>query len=100
MGLFNRKNKVYSLQEAMKLLKTGKYENYTTMPVGNGYKLVPEKEVSRHIESLKIQGNTQTRREKFLNGMSGNGVYNVKPNYNNWQAAKHYQEGNSRDEGR
>lgn len=95
MGLFSRKNKIYPLKEAMEKLKMPKYADFTTVPVGNGYKLVPEKEVSKHIEVLKTPGLTQIKREKFLNEMSGNGVYkdskNQKPNYNYWQASKNYQ---------
>ena len=41
MALFNKKkDKVYSLGEAMRLLQTKKYENYTTIPEDDGYRLV------------------------------------------------------------
>ena len=40
MGLFSKKDRVYPLTEAMRLLKTAKYAHYTTIPVGDGYKLV------------------------------------------------------------
>ena len=50
MGFFNKKDKVYPLKEAMKLLGTKKYEGYTTVPVGDGFKLVTQAEGDEHIE--------------------------------------------------
>lgn len=91
MGFFNRKEeKVYILSEAMRLLKTKKYANYTTIPVGNGYKLVPIEKASQHIKTLKI-GVNQDRRDNFLNEISGQGTYrnaNTILDYNNYQSVK------------
>ena len=54
MGLFNRKeNRVYSLEQALKLLKTPQYAKYTTIPVGNGFKLVLEKEIITDSDELE-----------------------------------------------
>lgn len=95
MGLFNRKEKkIYSLEEALKLLKMPKYENYTTVPMGDGYKIVPEQEVVTNIDEEKANV-FQKRRGNFLREMSGQGTYSnlstTVPSYNNYQSAKRYQ---------
>lgn len=105
MGFFSKKDRVYPLTEAMRLLKTAKYANYTTIPVGNGYKLVPEGEASKHVEQLKVQKG-KIERQNFLNEMSGNGMYknnayqniNIKPNYNDYQSARGYKKQNGMNE--
>ncbi len=90
MGFFRKKeDRVYPLQEAIRLLKTEKYKNYTTIPVGNGYQLVSEEKVKRHIEVLKIEQNSQ--RTNFINGISENGLYgnlNIVPSHYNGKEVK------------
>ena len=87
MGFFNKRDKVYSLQEAMRLLGTKKYEGYTTVPVGDGFKLVTQAEGDEHIESYRKQ-----KRGQFLEEISGNGAYRTTSRqYNNWSSAKSYQ---------
>lgn len=88
MGFFNKRDKVYSLQEAMRLLGTKKYEGYTTVPVGDGFKLVTQEEGDKHIESYRKQ-----KRGQFLEEISGNGAYRTTTSrqYNNWRSAKSYQ---------
>ena len=87
MGFFNKKDKVYPLKEAMKLLWTKKYEGYTTVPVGDGFKLVTQAEGDEHIESYRKQ-----KRGQFLEEISGNGAYRTTSRqYNNWSSAKSYQ---------
>lgn len=87
MGFFNKKDKVYPLKEAMKLLGTKKYEGYTTVPVGDGFKLVTQAEGDEHIESYRKQ-----KRGQFLEEISGNGAYRTTSRqYNNWSSAKSYQ---------
>ena len=87
MGFFNKNDKVYPLKEAMKLLGTKKYEGYTTVPVGDGFKLVTQAEGDEHIESYRKQ-----KRGQFLEEISGNGAYRTTSRqYNNWSSAKSYQ---------
>ena len=87
MGFFNKKDKVYPLKEAMKLLGTKKYEGYTTVPVGDGFKLVTQAEGDEHIESYRKQ-----KRGQFLEEISGNGAYRTTSRqYNNCSSAKSYQ---------
>lgn len=87
MGFFNKKDKVYPLKEAMKLLGTKKYEGYTTVPVGDSFKLVTQAEGDEHIESYRKQ-----KRGQFLEEISGNGAYRTTSRqYNNWSSAKSYQ---------
>ena len=94
MGLFSKKeNKVYSLEQALKLLKMPQYSKYTTVPVGDGFKLVHEKEVVSYSESIETTGFKQ-RRGNFVNELSGQGIYsniNTEVNYNNYQSARRYQ---------
>ena len=71
----------------MKLLGTKKYEGYTTVPVGDGFKLVTQAEGDEHIESYRKQ-----KRGQFLEEISGNGAYRTTSRqYNNWSSAKSYQ---------
>lgn len=101
MGLFNRKeNRVYSLEQALKLLKTPQYAKYTTIPVGNGFKLVLEKEIITDSDELESKGFKQ-RRIKFLDQISGQGTdNNPVPDYNNYQSARRYQNQNNINLGR
>ena len=103
MGFFNRKdNKVYSLEQALKLLKTPQYAQYTTVPVGDGFKLVPEKEVDIYNDEIETNGFKQ-RRGNFVSQVSGEGRYSnisTVPNYNNYQSARSYQKQSYRSLGR
>lgn len=97
MGLFSRKeNRVYSLQEAIKMLNMKKYEGYTTIPTGEGYfKLVPEELASKHISQYKNKtkiGEThKNKRNIFVEEVSESGIYrniNSGTNYNNNQLTR------------
>ena len=96
MGIFSikkKKDKIYSLKDAMKLLQTSKYQNYTTIPVGEGYRLVPMQQL---VQGMQEQGKISyinTKRNSFLNritkGVESQKVTKV-PNYNNYQEVKGY----------
>ena len=95
MGIFGIKkkdDKIYSLKDAIKLLQTSKYQNYTTIPVGDGYKLVPMHPLVIKQEEISF---INTKRNNFLNRMT-KGVesqeVNKVPNYNNYQASKGYKQ--------
>ena len=76
MGFFSKKeDRIYSLHEAMKLLKTEKYEYYTTIPVGNGYKIVPEERIKKQVELIKKGKEENSQRINFLNEISEGGSY-------------------------
>ena len=94
MGIFSKKtDRVYPLKKALELLQTTQYQNYTTVPVGDGFKLVPEKEVISHSDSIGTSGFKQ-RRGNFVNELSRQGRYgniSTVPNYNNYQSARSYQ---------
>ena len=67
MGIFSIKkkdDKIYSLKDAIKLLQTSKYQNYTTIPVGDGYKLVPMHPLVIKQEEISF---INTKRNNFLN---------------------------------
>lgn len=93
MGFFNRKkDRVYSLSEAMKLLQTKKYENYTTIPEENGYRLVPMQEQIVYSETEGISYGKE-KRNRFVSRLAEQVDYNETnklPNYNNYQSAKNY----------
>ena len=95
MGIFSinkKEDKIYSLKDAIKLLQTSKYQNYTTIPVGDGYKLVPMHPLVIKQEEISF---INTKRNNFLNRMT-KGVesqeVNKVPNYNNYQASKGYKQ--------
>lgn len=96
MGLFDRnKNKIYSLGEAKKLLQTKKYERYTTIPVGDGYRLVPMEQTIRNDKFNGISY-TKIKRQNFLNNIDArrelieqNDESDI-PIYNNYQSVKKY----------
>ena len=95
MGIFNinkKEDKIYSLKDAMKLLQTSKYQNYTTIPVGDGYKLVPMHPLVIKQEEISF---INTKRNNFLNrmteGVKTQGFTKV-PNYNNYQESKGYRQ--------
>lgn len=94
MGLFSKKeDRVYSLEEALKLLKMPQYAKYTTVPMGHGFKIVPEKEVVIHSDAIETNGFKQ-RRGIFVSQVSEQGKYgsiSIVPNYNNYQSARRYQ---------
>ncbi len=78
MGFFNKKpnkKKVYSLKEAMDLVR--RHPNYTTVEIPGGFKVVEEKAVREHIDGYK------ERRNMFLQEMNGNRAYkNIGNNLN------------------
>lgn len=94
MGIFNKnkkEDKVYSLREAMNLLKKAKYDHYTTIPEGDGYRLVP---IGQEVQYVENGTNCIQRRSSFLDRISDNGSYRnnkkVQNTYNNYQSAKRY----------
>ena len=73
MGLFDRKDKLYSLEEALGLLKRSKYKNHTTIPVGNQFKLVLEEDIKNQEEICKSRNMySNTRRKDFLKNQREN----------------------------
>lgn len=100
MTIFGRKNrvkkdKIYNMAEALKILKNPQYVDYTSVEVGQGmYRIVLIE------ESRKLEGNLRTgqsRRNDFINRMNGDGAYaNInnhsypKKTYNNYQNARGY----------
>ena len=67
MGLFNKRpseRKIYTLQEAMGLVK--KYEGYSVIPEGKGYKIIPDRVAREEIEKHKSQ---LSRRDEFRKDM-------------------------------
>lgn len=98
MGLFGKKNKIYSLKAAMteleKLERRGK-SNYTAKPEGNGYKIVTQEEVAKDINQYKVnrvkqESSIESSRQEFLKKISYKNIDNTIV-YNNWQANKNYQ---------
>ena len=89
LSIKKKEDKIYSLKDAMKLLQTSKYENYTTIPVGEGYRLVPMQQLV-HEQEVNF---TKKKRVDFLNRMT-EGVdtqeFIIVPKYNNYQATKGY----------
>ena len=101
MGLFNRKkDKAYSLQDAMRLLKTDKFAKYTAVETNDGtnmYKLVPEEEALNMARERRNREKVfEGQRAEFLDRMTGNGEYiNLKPkNYNNYEVRNNYKSKN------
>ena len=98
MGIFSikkKEDKVYSLKDAIKLLQTSKYQNYTTIPVGEGYRLVPMKQPTQSGQEHEEISFTKVRRHNFLNRMTenvNNQEFTKVPNYNNYQEAKGYRQ--------
>ena len=98
MGIFSiqkKEDKIYSLKDAMKLLQTSKYQNYTTIPVGEGYRLVPMQQLAQVVQKQGNSNFTKKKRNNFLNrmteGVKTQGFTKV-PNYNNYQESKGYRQ--------
>ncbi len=74
MGFFSkkpRKNKIYSLQEAMELISTN--EGYSVAEEGNGYKVIPDEVASSVIERYKARNRDRDRlmfQENLRSGVS------------------------------
>lgn len=96
MGIFSikkKKDKIYSLKDAMKLLQTSKYQNYTTIPVGEGYRLVPMQQPTQSLQEHEEISFAKVKRHNFLNRMTENinsQKFTKVPNYNNYQEVKGY----------
>ena len=92
-GIGKKERKIYSLSEAIKLLQTSKYKNYTTIPVGNGYQLVPMERKIQVAECQEKSSSIKAKRCDFLNRMTkkvNKEEFIIVPNYNNYQSAKRY----------
>ncbi len=88
MGFFNRqKDIVYSLGKAKELLRTKKYENYTTIPEGNGFRIVPMEQLKKHMQSIK---DTNIRYEKEKRSEFMDRISNHQKNYKNDELPKSY----------
>ena len=96
MGFFGRKkNKVYSLGEAMKLLQTSKYRDYQPVQVGKDdeYKfiLVRKEQEEQYIPEIQVENNNNdgiisSQRADFVDRIRDEGTYSdneEKKNYNN-----------------
>ena len=98
MGIFSikkKEDKIYSLKDAIKLLQTNKYRNYTTIPVGEGYRLVPMQQPTKIVQDQEKNNFTKARRHNFLNRMTegvDNQEFNKVPNYNDYQESKGYRQ--------
>lgn len=98
MGIFSikkKEDKVYSLKDAIKLLQTNKYRNYTTIPVGEGYRLVPMQQPTQSVQEQEEISFTKVKRHNFLNRMTENidsQEFTKVPNYNNYQETKGYRQ--------
>lgn len=69
MGFFSKKpkkNKIYSLQDAMKLVSEN--EGYSVIQEGKGYKIISDEEANSHIERYKAR-NKDMERLRFQEGL-------------------------------
>ena len=99
MEIFSRgKNKIYSLSDAMKRLKTKRFANYTAIPIDEKntmYRLIPEENALKQAREIrKIENNNTDKKGQFSNRITGNGSYkNIGlPNYNNYKSKSKNQE--------
>ena len=98
MGLFSRgKNKVYSFEEAKRLMQTKKYERYIPVPVeGNkdGYRLsLEEPLLKREREARDNKRKIKEEKVQFMNRINENGAYiNLNINTKNFSTEKQPQE--------
>ena len=122
MGLFKRwrKEKEYTFEEVMKLLKKDEYIDYIPVPTYSGTKYWLRKEerkeksrqqigVTNPILKTEQESSSvfEQRRDSFMSEVNGDGEYKnipydisrshstkpgrVIPSYNNYQSAKNYQ---------
>ena len=98
MGIFVRKSrvnpdKIYSMAEALKILKNPQYVDYTSVEVGQGmYRIVLIEESRKLQDNLRTE---QSQRSNFISRMNGDGAYtNISshsyPKKNNYQNARGY----------
>lgn len=99
MGIFSRgKNKIYSLSDAMKMLKTERFANYTAIPVNEEntmYRLIPEENALKQAREVrKMENRYANQKEQFSSRITGNGSYKDigLPNYNDYQSKSKNQE--------
>lgn len=81
MGFFTKKpkkNKIYSLQEAMRLVNEN--EGYSVVEEGSGYKIIPDAVASSYIERYKDR-NREKERLMFQESLHS-GVSNIQINVN------------------
>ena len=114
MGFFRRREKEYTLGEAMKLLAKEGYETYMPVPINpedehTKYWIRDEREIRRENTPISIGTEPrmisfEAKRSKFMDEMSNHGEYrfingihvshSTKPGrvvYNNYQSARNYQ---------
>ena len=70
MGLFSKKAKIYSAEEAWKYAHKNREKNYSFVEVPGGFKLISDS------ETKKIINDFQERREQFRNRITANGIQN------------------------
>ena len=106
MGLFRRKEKQYTLGEAMKIIAKPGNESLTPVAIHPGnpntnYWIREEEQVLRqmHIKNPTLRTKTiSEKKNEFLSEINGNGQFrgisanseNI-VNYNNYQSARNYQ---------
>ena len=114
MGLFNRKEKEYSLAEAMRKLQDEEFKNYIAVPTNpddilhtkywlrldeNLLKEVPYVETPfqekrrKMMKEIGVDEECKKRTENVSRSHSTR-PGRVVPSYNNWQGAKKYNQGN------
>ena len=114
MGLFNRKEKAYSLAEAMRKLQDEEFKNYIAVPTNpddilhtkywlrldeNLLKEVPYVETpfqEKRRKMMKEIGVDEEckKRTEYVSRSHSTRPGRVVPSYNNWQGAKKYNQGN------
>lgn len=67
MGLFSRKSKIYTTEEALKYANKNKGESYSFVEVPGGFQLISGTETKKRISDF------QERRTQFRNQITGNG---------------------------
>ena len=113
MGLFNRKEKAYSLAEAMKKLQNEEFKNHIAVPTNpddilhTKYWLRLDKNLLKEVSYVETP--FQEKRRKMMEEIGVDKeckkrTENVSrshstrpgrvPSYNNWQGAKKYNQGN------
>ena len=68
MGLFSRRTKIYTPEEALKYANKNKGESYSFVEVPGGFQLISDTETKKRIN------NFQERRAQFKNQITENGM--------------------------
>lgn len=78
--LFSRKKeeKIYSLEEALNIIKSCEGRGFTTIPVGGGFKVVAENNIEQECSKV-------AERKRFSNNLNGYNSYQVPYVQNNYE---------------